>query len=401
MERQYIDNDKTKGTLYDYDLVRKEYKKLKCPKGFFNVSNLPLEEAKWFLCMSVRANTGKTTNALLWLLCEHEIYGTIGAYVRQRDEQITPKFTKDMFGVIVEYGYIEKITKGKYNNITYKSRRWYLTKVDENGEIVEQEKTPVLIMLCVQKHLDYKSTLNEPMLDTVIFDEFLSSDLTLIDEFISLCDLLSTIFRMRESGKIFMLANNIDRFSSYFHELDIYDEVQKLNFGDSKIITSPLGTRVYVAMLKVGETQQKMKDSQTKLFFGFNNPKLSAITGQFTWAVKNYQHIPKDINYNNEITIDRYVRYNGNLIRMRLINDDKIGMMLLFQYATKCYDNAIIYTRDEITDRNERRNLGYSKVDRFLWTLYEKGRAYFSTNDVGSIIDNYLKECAEYKRLVN
>lgn len=400
MQIKYVDDKKTNGILYDWNLVRKEYKKLKCPKGLFNVGDLPLDSAKWFLNMSVRANTGKTTASLLWLLCTHKVYGTIGAYIRQREMQITPKFTKDLFSVILEFGYIEKLYEGKYNTVIYKARRWYLAKQDEDGNIEEQETEPFMIMLAISNHLDYKSSLNYFKLDIAIIDEFIS-EVFLIDEFIMLCDLISTCFRAKINNSIIlMLANNIDRHSPYFRELDIYDDVQTLNFGDSKIITSPLGTKVYVGMISMGEVQKKMKDSQTRLLFGFNNPKLSAITGQFTWAVKNYPHIPKDINYKNEVITNRYIRHNGNLIRMRIILDDNIGTMLLLQRATKLYDNAIIYTREEIHSKYERKNLGYTRTDSFIWNLYKLGRAYFSTNDIGSLVDNYLKECSEYTSFI-
>lgn len=400
-ELEYIRNDKTLGIKYDWKLIEKEYKKLKCPKGFFNPCTLPMESAAWHLAISVRANLGKTTSSLLYGMVMHKLYNTTIVYCRTKEYQIMPKFTADMFGVIIENGYIEKLTDGEYNTVVYKARRWYYAYANKAGEIEKQAEKHFCILMCIQKHLDYKSTYNDYYSDFFLYDEVIEDDISLADPFVALCDLISTVFRMRESGRIICLANNMNAHHYIFHELDIYKEVQTLDFGASRLITSPLGTKVFVSMLQMGKEQAKMKESQTRMFFGFNNPKLAAITGSFTWAIKNYPHIPGDIDYSKEIKIDRYIIHNGNYVRMRLVMDEKKGPMLLFHRATKVPDNVIIYTREEITNRNQRRNIGYSQIDLKLWKLYTKGRAYFSENDIGSIVDNYLKECGAYNSIVS
>ena len=122
---EYINNDKKLGIKYDYKLIRKEFKKLKIPKDVYDPSKLPLETAKWYISMSPRG-VGKTTNLLLLGMEFNKNYGTEIQYIRFHESMIQNKNIKDLFEVIVQHGYIEKLTGGKYNNVIYKARRWNL-----------------------------------------------------------------------------------------------------------------------------------------------------------------------------------------------------------------------------------------------------------------------------------
>ena len=72
---EYINNDKKLGLKYDFNLVKKEFKKLKIPKDVYNPSKLPLDAAKWYISMSPRG-VGKTTNILLLGMVMNKLYGT-------------------------------------------------------------------------------------------------------------------------------------------------------------------------------------------------------------------------------------------------------------------------------------------------------------------------------------
>ena len=138
---------------------------------------------------------------------------------------------------------------------------------------------------------DYKSNYNAPLGDIIIFDEFIGK-VYYPDEFIWFMDLIKTIARNRLSVKIFMLANTINKHSSYFHELEIYDAIGCMKLGDEKLITTRLGTNVFIEMID-NEIQRKLNERQNRLLFGFGNTKLAAITGAQTWAMSEYPHVPK------------------------------------------------------------------------------------------------------------
>ena len=125
MSIEYIDGKKTNGIKYDHQVKKKLYAKLKVPKTFWSPLHLLDTNCKYNMILSERAR-GKTTNLLLMGLCFFWEYGTQIQYIRSRENMIAKNKILNLFDTIVEYKYIEKLTGGKYNNVHYASRRFYL-----------------------------------------------------------------------------------------------------------------------------------------------------------------------------------------------------------------------------------------------------------------------------------
>ena len=126
MKIEYHDNDKKKGIKYDFNVIRKEFKRLKIPKDVYNPLTIPLEWSKFNVLLSPRSK-GKTTNILLLGLIFNKLYGTVLQYIRSSHDMITPSKAGSLFSVIQQNGYIEKLTDGKYNSIKLHWGSWYYT----------------------------------------------------------------------------------------------------------------------------------------------------------------------------------------------------------------------------------------------------------------------------------
>lgn len=388
---KFINNKMESGIDYDYSKINAEYKKLKCPKDYYNPTHIPFHRAKYYHILSSRG-TGKTNNVLLWCMCArkvHENYPVL-VYIRQRIDMIMPKNLSTMFNVIVENGYVEKLTDGKYNNIFYKARKFYYCKTDDDGNVIDQDPRHFMVCLSLDKHQDIKSSLSEPYGDFVILDEYISDYYN--NDFIRFMDTLSTVLRDRMSGHIFMLANTIEKNSVWFREFEIYDEVQYINFGENRIIESNLGTNVYVEVVKSTEGKEGKQKVSQKLYFGFSNPLLASITGSCVWAIKNYPHIPSLSENDSLICNNRFIDNYGRLLKLELWNTENLGFIVLVHNATKLYDDSVIYTLNDITDNRMRCGIGYSKLDKFIFTLYTRNKFYYATNEVGEFFNNYLKQ---------
>lgn len=386
---KYIENTQDFGLEYDFKLIKKEFKKLKIPKDVYNPCKIPIELYKYFIMLSDRS-AGKTTNWILLGMVMNWIYGTEIQYIRQREDEIAPKASQDIFTTILSYDYISKLTDGQYNSVVYKSRRWYYSKVDDSGEIIERSNKHFMFMCSVDKANNLKSSYNAPLGDFIIFDEFIEK-YYYEDEFIYFCDLVKTIIRERRSPIIIMLANVIDKNSQYFNELEIYEQVQKLHKGENADITTAQGTRIYVELLGATQAKQDKRDIVNKLFFGFKNPRLAGITGA-DWSVKNYQHIPRK----DEVEVlmrNIYIFHNNKYIRLDIVQNERLGTCIYCHWATQVHDDSIILT---IQDRNDPRylyKLGYGKLKNLLAVLVNNNRIYFQTNDIGSFFYNYINYC--------
>lgn len=385
----YIADDINRGIDYDWKKIKKAFRKLKCPPDVWDPSRLPLDRAKYFLELSERSN-GKTTNAILLGLVMYKLYGTKMAYIRQHADMIAPKNSKNMFDTILEFDYISKIFEGRWNSVTYKSKRWFLCLVDEDHNIIDIDHTHVMIMMSIDKATDLKSSFNGPTTDFLIFDEFIGKYYQ-PNEFVLFCDLVKTIIRDRESPFIFMLANTINKNSVYFDELEIHDDIVDMAQGESRLIQSARGTYVNVEILEPVLKKNPARKRVNQLFFGWGNPLMASITGS-DWAVDNYPHIPIYEDQEERTIVDRthYLQTKNKLLQMEIVQDNTIGCYVAIHPATRTYEDSVIYTLSDLTSTRERFRFGYSRLDKFLWNRYSKNLFFYSSNDIGSLVEDYI-----------
>lgn len=386
LELKPIDGDINNGYEYDYKLINKEFRKLHIPKYVYNPLKDPIEDVSYIFNLSER-KTGKTTNWLLYGMVMHELYGVQIQYLRDNEANIQPKAIRDLFNVILAHDYISKVTHGRWKGCTYYASKWYYCNYDDAGKICEQDPESFCNCLALSKWADYKSIYNAPRGDLIIFDEFIGKYYPR-DEFLSLMDVHSTIVRSRQSAKVIMLANAIDRNSPYFEEFNIRKDIQKLQPDQYKYIITDLGTPIFIRFISGVKTKQT--DAHNKRYYGFNNPKLQAITGG-GWAFKQYPHLKREEEKDIEVIRNNiYIKHNNELLRCSLAYSDNLGYFVKVMRGKAPQDDAIIYTSDIPLSASEKYGLGWTDGDKKFWTLYNRRRWYFATNEVGDIVDSFV-----------
>lgn len=368
----------------DHKKARKEYRKLKVPDNYFNPCACPIENNKYFTIVTER-KSGKTTNVMLYGLVCNKLFGTTVVYIKQTDAMLAPKNARDLMGTIIGCGYVPKLTDGKYNTLVYKSRRWYYAKT-ENGEITETAPEPCVVCLSVDNSEIYKSSMNLPNGDFIVFDEFCTRR-HLVDEFVLFCDILSTVIRSRCDGvTIWMLGNVIDPYEYYFDELEIADYIKYMSPGEHMEIKTSKGTPIYIEIYQPHITTLKEKVNQ--LFFGFTNSKLNAITGD-GWLIVPYQHIDKE-DVRELIDDSHFIIYEKNLVQLDVCFSEKYGLHVVAHKSTNYDKRAVYYTCDTVHDIRYRFRFGHSKADRMIWTLYDRKKFFFATNSDAAIVQKYV-----------
>ena len=367
----------------------KLYKSLKLPATVLNVVDelLPHEQA-WNILLGIRG-TGKTTQLIIWGMCLNQTNGIQIQYIRQRETQITPMHISKLCAVIVDNGYIEKITNGRYNNVYYHSRRWYYSTVDETGNIIDKSEEAFMVCLAIDLSENYKSSYNAPKGDFIIVDEFLSERGYLPDEFIKLSHLLSTIIRLRDTAHIYLSGNLIDKYSPYFDELQLNDVISQITFGDHVQLQCS-GTKLHVYAQP--RPTDKKRETVNSRYFGWKSQKLTAITGtKGMWSIKMYPRPPK-----GDFTVlsKAYFYKNGKYLARELRRSET--MTYLFCYIDDGYDEKIhiLYTCDSETGYNNkvRYGLGYTQTDAYIKKLIIAERVYFADNSAGALFDAYLRD---------
>lgn len=385
MKIKYIKNNPKYGIDYDWNLIKKEFNKLKIPEEVFNPFKFhKIEGGKYYFDISER-EVGKTTNWLLLAMCVNKLYGSEIVYMRETIDMISPRNDRELFKTIKTFNYVEKLTDGKYNDIVCRSRRYYYF----NRETGEEENEPFMLKWSIDENDVKKSSVQLPDSDIIIFDECISKH-NYMGEFVPFMDSLKTIIRSRFSPIIVLLANTINIQSMWFKEFEIYEQIQSIEPGQTITVTSSMGSVVDVGY--VGFTEQTMSSDRiehNKTFFGFANPRLNSIRGG-SWAFDVYQH-PYREKDTQSILNNRYIEHNGNIVNIEVMYNKTHGYYVVVHPANQVYDDSIIYTIDkQLKDKRYKFKWGRSSIDKKLWDMYQSGRWTYVTNMEGSLIDDYM-----------
>lgn len=368
----------------DIKKVKRLYESLGVPKEYFNPFECPFGEVKLNVIVSER-KTAKTTNLLLLGLCAYWVDGTVLHYVRTRDEMIQNKNILDMYSVIVENGYIARMTKGKYNNVLYKARRWYLCLTGENGEVIETDVNNCTFCMSNDKADVYKSSYTNPKGDLIFYDEFISINAPYRQgDFMAFFNNIDTVVRHRNSAYVFMCANTLDRESQYFYELEIKDIIDVLQIGDHTTIKTDGGMEIYVSLLKGLGFNENNKE-HNRLYFGLKSKLLSSISGG--WSTFNYPHIESG---ERDVLGMCYLIINGNLLRLDVVRRDS-GVWVEVHRATKKPDWAIVFTDEPPNNCYEFYGLG-GKLGKKIFDYYFLRRFKYADNTCGLLVKKYMEK---------
>lgn len=357
---------------------------------FYTLTNILKHKADYNVIYGERSN-GKTTAVLKYALEEHinSNYKNQLGIIRRYDEDFKGKNGPQMCENLINLGWVKDFTKGKYNSILYYSQRWFLVNYDSSGNKLAQEKTPFAMGFSITKEEHYKST-SYPNIKSILFDEFISRDGYLTDEFIKFQNLLSTLIRLRTDVKIFMCGNTINKFCPYFSEMGLTG-VRKQEKGTIDIYN--YGESTLKVAVEYSDFPSKKKESNK--YFAFNNPKLKMIT-HGGWEIDIYPHLPRkykpqDVAYKFYICFDEYI------LQCNIICVEGETFIYVHNKTTPIREDNenIVYQSTPDYRHNYRTNIfiPHHKIDRKILDLIKRDKIFYQDNEVGEIMNNYFKSC--------
>lgn len=355
---------------------------------YYSLNKINKKNATYNVIFGERSN-GKTYATLKQVLENYFNDGSQFAYIRRWSVDVQPKRMNNLFNAIIEDGYLENLSGGKFTAIFYRTGRFYLCTYNDKGKPIYNEEDIIGYAFSLSENEHNKAN-SYPRVTTIIFDEFLTNKIYLPDEFILFMNTVSTIVRQRTNVKIYMLGNTVNKFCPYFKEM-----------GLTNILTMKQGT---IDVYTYGETKLKVAveyaDSKKKFkknnfYFAFNNPKLKMITGG-SWELNIYPHAPVKWLPKN-IIFTYFIDFNDNIYQCEIINKDANVFTYIHEKTTpiKNPDKDIIYTLDYNPKINYNVNILKPLNDyqnKITW-FYTHDRVYYQNNNVGDAINNYLKIC--------
>lgn len=366
----------------------------KAPKNkFYSLDKILEYNADYNIIYGERSN-GKTTAVLAYALKRYIESGYTEqlGIVRRMEEDFRGKNGQQMFDGINSLGWVSEWTDDTFNSVWYYSQRWYLVKYDDNGKVETKMTEPFAYGFAIGSEEHYKST-SYPDIKTVLFDEFLTRRYYLPNEFVSFQNLLSTIIRLRDDVKIFMCGNTINKYCPYKNEMGLWN-MSKQAQGTIDVYT--YGDSGLVVACEYAEGMDKKKKKSNK-YFAFDNPKLKMITSG-SWEIDIYPHLPtkykpKDILYHF------YIKFDIELLEAEIITVEEKTFIYIHRKTTpiKGDNKQLVYQQTVDYRRNYRTNIlkPYGKADKKIYELVKQGRLFYQDNDVGEIVNNYLKWCRQ------
>lgn len=313
------------------------------------------------------------------------------ALVRRWQDDFKGKRGATMFNAHVDNGLISKYTNNEWTDVYYYSGRFYFCKYDEQDKtkrITANEPFGFAFSLSSMEH--DKST-SYPNITTIVFDEFLTRGMYLPDEFVLFMNVISTIVRHRDNVKIFMLGNTVNKYCPYFSEMGLNNvknqeigTIDVYTYGDSKL-------KVAVEYCNTNEKSKKKSD----MYFAFDNPKLSMITGG-AWEMNLYPHCP--IKYQpKDIRFIYFLIFEDDVLQCEVVKHDDNVFTFIHRKTTPIKDENtdLIFSPTFDSRPNWRRKISRptSKIEQKLYYFFKSEKVFYQDNEVGEIVRNYLLWC--------
>lgn len=355
---------------------------------YYSLNKINKKNATYNVIFGERSN-GKTYATLKQALENYFENGSQFAYIRRWSVDVQPKRMNNLFNAIIEDGYLEKLSGGKFTAIFYRTGRFYLCTYNDKGKPIYNEEDIIGYAFSLSENEHNKAN-SYPRVTNIIFDEFLTNKIYLPDEFMLFMNTVSTIVRQRTNVKIYMLGNTVNKFCPYFKEMGLTN-ILTMKQGSIDVYTYG-ETKLKVA---VEYADSKKKFKKNNFYFAFNNPKLKMITGG-AWELNIYPHAPVKWLPKN-IIFTYFIDFNDSLYQCEIINKDNNVFTYIHEKTTpiKNPDKDIIYTLDYNPKINYNVNILKPLTDyqnKITW-FYTHDRVYYQDNNVGDAINNYLKIC--------
>lgn len=355
---------------------------------YYSLQNILTKNAHYNVIFGERSN-GKSYSVEELAIKKFAKNGEQMGLIRRWQDDFTGKRGTTLFDPLVANGVVSKATKGEWTGVYYYGSRWYFCRYEDGKRIIHD--IPFAFGFSISSMEHDKSTAY-PKITTVLFDEFLTRTIYLQDEFVLFMNVLSTIIRNRKNVTIFMCGNTVNKYCPYFKEMGLTHArdmkpgtIDVYHYGESELTVAV----EYVLPNKNG------KDSD--VYFAFDNPKLSMITGG-TWEIDVYPHCPVKFRP-KDIVFTYFIEFSGDLLQCEIVNCEDMLFTFIHRKTTELKDieHDLIFTPEFSPRPNYRRKITKptNEIERKIADFYIKDKVFYSDNEVGEIVRNYLIFCGK------
>lgn len=354
---------------------------------FYRLDRILKTEATWNILLGERAN-GKSYAVKEYAIRQaFECNNISCALIRRLDEDIKASIINAYFNDEGLIELVKKLSKGRYNCITYYQRKFYFSFYDEDKDKITKGFA-FCVVFALSNAERYKSSTVYPTLKTVIFEEFTTEKCYLTNEVSKLMNLCSTLFRLN-TGKVFMIANKISRVCPYFQEFGFQKGVPKMKEGQLDTYTYKTldGNDVKISV----EMCASPKHAKSGMFFGKNAKVISGSE----WETHEHAHL-------QGVLSDYYTLYEMSLEHMEftfnilLLAHKKEDFLCVYVYPASIKKHERLLTEQYSTNPLVTPTLDSRvKAEVLIRDLIDRNKLVYPSNLIGedfiTVIEN-MKE---------
>lgn len=361
---------------------------------YYNIAHLLKEypDAYYYMAFGERSN-GKTYSALDYALERYFNHHEQFAYIRRFGEDVRRKNLQTLLSAHVDNGRVNQLSAGTYSLVDYTSGKFIAYSYEEDSGKIIRDINPMGYAFDLNSMEHHKST-SYPRVTTIIFDEFLSRQGYLANEFVLFMNTLSTIIRDRTNVKIFMIGNTVNKFCPYFQEMGLtHIKDQKPGTVD---IYHYADTNLKV-VVEYCDPMAKKGGKASDLYFAFDNPQLKMITSG-SWEIAIYPHLPNKYRP-KDVMATFFVLFDGILLHADIVITNTEYYMFVHPKTTPIKDEEkdIVYTN--IPDGRWNYRIGFYQRDELsclIMKLISENRVFYSDNETGEVLRNYIIWSRQY-----
>lgn len=349
---------------------------------FYRLDNIDKEDATYNIIIGERSN-GKTFSCLERMLKNYLKTGEKGAIIRRWDDDFKRKRGQQMFDGVVNEGTLKDSI---WDGIDFKSGQFILYRWDSDTEKKIYDRQPFCYGFSLTTMEHDKSTSYSDV-TMIVFDEFLTRQSYLPDEFVLFMNVISTIVRYRDDVKIYMCANTVNKSAPYFGEMGLA-HISKMEQGTIDVYTYG-ESKLKVA---VEYCKPAVKSKPSDKYFAFDNPKLQMITGG-AWEMSVYPHLP--VHYKpKDIRFTYFIMWEDDILQCEIVRVDRTMFTYIHRKSTPIQDEDkdLVFTPKSDPRKNWRRRISVPQDDmgKKIWQFFVEDRVYYQDNEIGEIVRNYL-----------
>lgn len=356
---------------------------------YWNPKDIDETNAVYRAVIGQRSN-GKTYGTMKKVVEAYFDEGLPSGYIRRYAEEIRPKYISELLSP--HYKLIEKLSKGKYNSCAYRNNMFIPCYVDkESGKIETKADKPILYTVALNTWNTTKGE-DRGQLAYIVFDEFMTRDIYLKDEFAIFANIISSLVRDREIKCIYMLANTVNKYCPYFEDMGLY-HVAEQEQGSIEVYTyNNEKLTVAVEYCAAAEATKEVEK-----YYAFDNPQLDMITSG-GWEEARYKRISKmEFEANKETIVFKFlIDFNKKKVVGEVHRSQDMIILFFHDIGNSNYkwtSRDIIFTDQDCYSPLHQNSFkfGSTPAHQIIRQLLSEDKCYYDNNSTGEIVNNFKK----------